>query len=429
MSSAPLPAAVEVVVVGGGIVGVSTAWFLARRGVPVLLLEKGRIAGEQSSRNWGWIRCQGRDPAELALMCESSRLWEEIADEVDADIGFRRGGVTALAESDADLARFKAWLGHARAHQLDTRLLSRAETDRLIGENRIEHKGALHTPSDASAEPALAVPAMARRLAASGVALREGCAVRTIERAGGRVAGVATEAGFVRCNTVVVCAGVWSRLLLRQLGVALPQLGVVASVQRTTAAPAITASAVGRPAVSLRRRADGGYTLARTNAATHELLPASLRWARAYAPVLERRWRMMKWRLGRPFVEALTAGRLDAARPGPFERTRVLDPAPDHALLDDVLAAAKHAWPQLEGVAPAARWAGVIDVLPDELPALGAVPGRPGLILATGFSGHGFGIGPAAGRAAAELAATGAAPSTLAPLSPARFIAAPAGGG
>jgi len=416
----PLPASTEVVVIGGGVVGVSTAWFLARRGVPVPLVEKGRIAGEQSSRNWGWIRCQGRDPGELALMRESSRLWEELAREVDTDIGFRRTGVTYLAETDADVARFEAWLEHARAHQLDSRMLSRADTDALIGDNRIDHKGALHTPSDARAEPAAAVPAMARALAARGVELREGCAVRAIERAGGRVTAVATEHGRVRCKAVVVAAGVWSRLLLDELGLALPQLGVIASAQRTTQAPLVTECAVGRSAVALRRRADGGYTVARTSAATHEILPASLRWAPAYAPILKGRWRTMTWRLGRPFVEALTAGRLDAERAGPFERTRVLDPAPDHALLDDVLAAAERAWPQLAGVTPAQRWAGVIDVLPDELPALGPIAARPGLIVATGFSGHGFGIGPAAGRAAAGLA-LGEVPSDLAALAPERF--------
>jgi glycine/D-amino acid oxidase-like deaminating enzyme len=262
---------------------------------------------------------------------------------------------------------------------------------------------------------------MARTLAARGVDLRAGCAVRAIERTGGRVTAVATERGRVRCNAVVVAAGVWSRLLLDQAGLPLPQLGVVASVQRTTPAPLITESAVGRAAVAVRRRADGGYTLARTMAATHEILPASLRWARAYAPLLERRWRMMKWRFGAPFVEALTAGPLDPERQSPFERVRVLDPAPDHALLDDVLAAAKASWPQLAEVAPAERWAGTIDVLPDELPALGPVPGLAGLIVATGFSGHGFGIGPAAGRAAADLAAGAAVPHDLVPLAPDRF--------
>ena len=133
-------------------------------------------------------------------MAESSGLWEEIAREVDGDVGFRRTGVTYLAESDADVARFEARLEHARAHRLDSRMLSRAETDTLIGDNRIGHRGTLHTPSDARAEPA-AVPAMARTLRGRGVDLREGCAVRAIERSG--------DGGWRR-NTAGCAAGPWS---------------------------------------------------------------------------------------------------------------------------------------------------------------------------------------------------------------------------
>ena len=77
----PLPAACDVVVLGGGVAGVMTAWHLAERGLKVVLCEKGRIAGEQSSRNWGWIRQQGRDFAELPIMMESLRLWKALAQE------------------------------------------------------------------------------------------------------------------------------------------------------------------------------------------------------------------------------------------------------------------------------------------------------------------------------------------------------------
>ena len=92
---------------------------------------------------------------------------------------------------------------------------------------------------------------------------------------------MATEHGRVRCGAVVVAAGVRSRLLLNEVGLALPQLGVIASAQRTTPAPPLTESAVGHSAVALRRRADGGYTLARTAAASHAILPASRRWGRS----------------------------------------------------------------------------------------------------------------------------------------------------
>ena len=90
----PLPEGADVVIIGGGIIGVMTALFLARKKVSVTLLEKGRIAGEQSSRNWGWIRQQGRDPDELPIVMEACRLWRKLADECGEDIGLRQTGVS-----------------------------------------------------------------------------------------------------------------------------------------------------------------------------------------------------------------------------------------------------------------------------------------------------------------------------------------------
>ncbi|MBT8102888.1 MAG: FAD-binding oxidoreductase, partial [Gammaproteobacteria bacterium] len=85
-----VPAAADVVIIGGGIVGVSTAWFLAKRGVNVVLCEKGHIAGEQSGRNWGWVRVQGRDTREIPMMQESLRIWGELKNEIGEDVGFTR---------------------------------------------------------------------------------------------------------------------------------------------------------------------------------------------------------------------------------------------------------------------------------------------------------------------------------------------------
>ena len=99
-----LPARADVVIVGGGIAGVSTLLALAERGVPAVLVEKGRLAGEQSSRNWGFCRTQGRDQAEVPLALESLRQWDGMAARVGGDVGFRRAGACYLCETPAEVA-------------------------------------------------------------------------------------------------------------------------------------------------------------------------------------------------------------------------------------------------------------------------------------------------------------------------------------
>src|ERR1700737_1922178 len=127
-----LPARADVVIVGGGIIGTSTALFLAQKGIRVVLCEKGHIAGEQSSRNWGWCRKIGRDPRELPLIIESLRLWQGMNELVEAETGFRQAGIMYLAESEAELGQLEAWLDHARQYQLDTRIIDRSEAAELM---------------------------------------------------------------------------------------------------------------------------------------------------------------------------------------------------------------------------------------------------------------------------------------------------------
>jgi glycine/D-amino acid oxidase-like deaminating enzyme len=261
-----LPAQADVVVIGGGIIGVMTAWHLNRRGLRVVLCEKGRVAGEQSSRNWGWVRQQGRDAAELPIMIEASGMWDGLAAEAGADLGFRRTGVLYVANTDKDQADHEAWMELARAHQLDTRLLSAAEVlEMLPGAAAAWPKGitgGLWTASDGRAEPWVTVPALARAAARAGVCVIEDCAVRGLDLAAGRVAGVVTERGRVACDAAVLAGGAWSSLFLRGHGVAIPQLSVISSVAQTVPMPEIFPGGAVDGHFAFRRRLDGGYSIA-----------------------------------------------------------------------------------------------------------------------------------------------------------------------
>jgi glycine/D-amino acid oxidase-like deaminating enzyme len=114
---------VDVVVVGAGIVGCATAYYLARRGVRVAVVERAGVAGGQSRKNWGFVRQQGRDPLEVPLVMEANRIRRGLEQELGADVEWVQGGNLALAADGARMARFEEWLPVAREFGLETRLL------------------------------------------------------------------------------------------------------------------------------------------------------------------------------------------------------------------------------------------------------------------------------------------------------------------
>ncbi len=403
-----LPEACDVVVLGGGVIGVMTAWHLAERGLSVVLCEKGRIAGEQSSRNWGWIRQQGRDLAELPIMVESLSIWKALAREFGAGLGFRQEGVLYLARSDAEMANFAAWMASAQGHGLDTQIISQRQVQERLSGSKGAWIGGLLTPSDARAEPWFAVPMLAEGAVARGVVIAEDCAVRRLDRAGGRVAGVITERGRIACGQVVVAGGAWSSLFLRAEGVIIPQLAVLASVAATESLPQVYAGNAADDRFAFRRRLDGGYTLAPGGSHDFYIGPDACRHLLSYLPVLKKDFRSTQFRAAAPraFPDAWTTRRhWSGDELSPFERLRVLNPTPNAAALAAVVAEFKAAFPGLGAVALKSVWAGMIDTMPDVVPVIDRVAAVPGLVIATGLSGHGFGIGPGVGRVVADLVA------------------------
>lgn len=400
-----LPDTADVVVIGGGIVGCSAAYHLARQGIPVVLCEKGRIAGEQSSRNWGWIRQQGRDHREVPLMIESMEIWRGLEDEIGEDVGFVQSGCLYLARNEKELAAHAAWLPTAEEFGLDTRLVADDQLRRLFPGNGGRWTGALFTPSDGRAEPAKATAAIARAAGRKGAAIATRCAARGVEIEAGRVASVVTERGIVKTSVVICAGGVWTSRFCGSLGVVVPQLQVKGTVARTGPAPNIMDGAAWSLSVALRRRQDGGYTIAHGSAVEHAIGPASFRFLGQFLPNLLADLKRVRLRIDRSFLDEMAAPRrwpLD--RTSPFEQTRVLEPKPSKRILGETQRNLARLFPELADVPLVETWAGMIEISPDAVPILSDVPEPRGLFVATGFSGHGFGIGPAAGRAIADLA-------------------------
>jgi glycine/D-amino acid oxidase-like deaminating enzyme len=413
-ASTALPARADVVVIGGGIAGVCTALSLAQKGVSVAVVEKGEIGGEQSSRNWGFCRQQGRDPRELPLIIESLRQWRAMNETVGEETGFRQAGVLYLAHDEAMAAKNAAWLEHAKPYQLDTKMVSGAELAALLpGATRTWSAG-LYTRSDGRAEPSKAVPAIARAVQRLGGTVLTDCAARGLDTAAGRVSGVVTEKGRIACDAAVLAGGAWSRLFCGSLGIALPQLTLRSSVFRSSAvpeAPATSLYATGPKGFATRKRLDGGVTVAHGGLSDVDIGPEHFRLFFTFWSALKAEKSGFRFRLGRYFLERLATPRRWALdRPSPFEKTRVLDPAPSADLLDEALANLRAAFPAFKEARILNRWAGYIDATPDAVPVISGIDALPGFFIATGFSGHGFGIGPGAGRLMAELV-TGAPPA------------------
>ncbi len=404
-SDTALPESTEIVVIGGGIIGVAATLTLAERGLPVVLCEKGHIAGEQSSRNWGWCRQQGRDPRELPLIIESLRLWHGMHQRTGSDVGFRQCGILYLSNTAKGLADREAWLEHGRAHGVDSRMVSSKEVAELLPGSSQTWPGGLYTRTDGRAEPTIAAPAMARAAQRRGAIILTQTAVRGIETTAGAVSAVVTENGPIRCNTVILAGGAWSSTFCRNLGVRIPMLMTIGSVFRTTPVPDAPERSVSGAGFAMRKRLDGGYSVSHGSISNFDIVPDSFRFFTDFLQVAWMARKILRPTLTDRFItewQRKTSWSLDET--SPFESIRTLDPKPIQSTLDKAKRNLTAAFPAFAGAEIVESWGGLIDATPDAVPVISPVENVPGFFLATGLSGHGFGIGPAAGQLAADVA-------------------------
>ena len=404
-SSPTPPAEADAVIIGGGIIGTFTAYYLAKRGLKVALVEKGVIGGEQSSRNWGWCRQQNRDARELPLATKSLDLWEKFGADSGEDTGFRRCGLFYVSNNEEELDTWTRWGEFARSVGVKTRMLTGDEATQHAGFTGQRWRGGVHSQMDGIANPALAAPAAAKALMALGGTVHQACAARGIEATGGAVSAVVTERGTIRTRLVIQAGGAWASSFCRQLGIRFPQATVRQSILAVGTGSLSLPDAFYSKSISITRRGDGAHTLAISGRAKVDPTAQFLRFQRQFLPMFARRWRNLSpggLQGARAGHESLSRWRLD--RPTPMEAMRILDPGADPKTVRLTLQRAARLVPALASVPMIASWAGFVDSTPDGVPVISEVPAISGLILAAGFSGHGFGIGPGSGHLIADIA-------------------------
>lgn len=407
-----LPAEAEIVIIGGGIIGCATAYYLAKRGLAVVLVDKGGLGYEQSTRNWGWVHQQVRYPHLIPLAVESVRLWERLGEELGTDLEWVQGGNLSLGFSDADTAAFEQWRREAQERGLDAEILTRGQVNEMLPASQGRWTGALHVPSDGQANPDLVTAAFARAAANLGARIVPDCAAIGVDTSAGAVDAVLTERGPIRAARVVCAAGAWSARFGRPLGVRLPQRAVRSTVVRTVPLSPLTDLTAWGDGFTFRQDRAGRFVIASGATAIYDVTLDLLRDLRHFAPLAWSNRRWIRVRVGRPLVRdlaALVPG--SGAKREFWQRRRLIDPPADQGSIRSSLAGFRRMFPGLTDTAVETTWAGNIDTTPDQAPVLGPVSDAPdGFFLATGLSGHGFALGPGAAKLMSELV-MGEAPS------------------
>jgi sarcosine oxidase subunit beta len=351
----------DIVIIGGGVTGAATALSLVEAGAKVTLIEKRGIAAMASGWTLGGVRQSGRDPAELPLARAAVEIWPTLCDRLGTDVDYRRRGNLRLARSESEAAIIRAMVEEQRARGLDLAFLADNKAAREVAPALSEHVlAASFCPSDGHADPIKATNAFAQAAKARGAVLRVGVAAHSLRVEHGRVTGVETSDGFLPAGVVIVAAGVNSPALLAPLGLHLPLTVTVVHVLQSEKLPPLF---------------DQVFGVANADCAGRQEVDGRLRVTTG----------------SRPF-------------PGDAASWTEATLAPNAAEIAALTERVAHVLPALRDAKLHRSWGGLIDLTPDALPVIDAPETVAGLVIAAGFSGHGFCLGPVSGELLADLA-------------------------
>ncbi len=368
--------AADIIIIGGGISGTAAAYTLAKRGVKVHLLERDELAGMASGWTLAGVRQSGRHPAELPLAQAAIRRWEHLHEELDADVEYRQDGNLRLALTEDDLPQIRGVVAEGNAAGIETVFLDSAAVHEIAPALTTNLAGASFCPTDGHANPTLTVQAFAAAAVRHGAIIETGVHVTALTIDGHRITGVETTRGPIAAEMVIVAAGIYTPRLMAPLGLDLPIRVTIVTAIQTIPLPPTLSQVLGV--------ANGGIAGRQEVSGRFRMTGSSVPWD----------------------IEGLHSP----------ENVR-----PQFAHVAEAITRSVRVLPGLAEVRLAQTWGGLIDQSPDAIPVIERPAGVEGLVIAAGFSGHGFCLGPVTGEILADLATTGTTSHSIDAFSLGRF--------
>ena len=373
------PLQTDVIVVGGGIMGAASAFFLRKRGRSVALIEKGLVGQQASGTNFGNVRRQGRFLPQLPLANRSRRIWGQLNELLGEDAEFLPSGHIRITYNAEMTAAVETYAQKARDYDLHLEIIrGNVLRDRFPFIGPEAHAGS-YSPTDGHANPRLAAPAFGRAFVREGGLVFEKTEIATIEKDSDGFRLESVEGRVFRTQQVLVCAGAWGNKLSSQFGEPVPlvingpQMSVTEPVPYAIAPVIGVSTNIPEEVVYCRQVKRGNIVIGGTGRE-----PASIETNRAHV---------------NPAHTLRQLGQI----------TRVI--------------------PALKRLNIIRVWSGIESYLPDDIPIMGPSGKVSGLYYAFGFCGHGFQLGPGVGDVMAELIATGQTSTPITPFHIARFNA------
>ncbi|MDX1723549.1 MAG: FAD-binding oxidoreductase [Pseudomonas sp.] len=367
----------DVLIIGGGLMGAASAFFLRQRGRSVVLLERDMIGQYASGVNFGNVRRQGRILGQLALANRSFALWKRLPQLIDDDMEFIATGHMRVCYREDEIAELEAYAAAPEARELDLRIFNGRELHQRFPFFGPEVKGGSYAPHDGHANPRLAAPAFARAARRAGAIVEERCEVTSVQKVGGQFRVSTSDGREYRAEQLLITAGAWGEKLSAQFGEPVPLISKGPQMSVTEPVPYVLKTVI------------GVYTKIPEEGLYFRQIPRG----------------------------NIIIGGGKHSKPDMLNRRAHFDPPSIFMQLQQM----RRLVPHMANLNIIRTWSGIESYLPDSLPVMGPSGTVDGLYYAFGFSGHGFQLGPGVGDVMAELISTGSTSTAIEPFHIRRF--------